>query len=168
MSVSTLTKTGVPSDGDLERVTPPAARRARGPVVMIECFQRIPCDPCHYGCRFGAIRAFDDINDVPEVDWEKCTGCGLCVAACPGLAIFVIDETAGEDECLIAMPYEMHPVPSRGKSVRLQDRAGAVVGHGLVERVIQGRKPEGTTVVWVRAPKQFSLVARSFSIGEAD
>ena len=168
MSLNTLAKTGVPSAEDLEKVTPPPERRARGPVVMVECFQRIPCDPCHYGCRFGAIKAFVDINDVPEVDWEKCTGCGLCVAACPGLAVFVIDETAGEDECLIAMPFEMIPIPVRGKPVKLQDRAGVVVGRGSVERVIPGRKPEGTTVVWVRAPKQLSLVVRSFSAEEAD
>ena len=114
MSVSTLAKTGVPSAEDLARVTPPGERRARGPVVMVECFQRIPCDPCHYGCRFGAIEAFVDLSDVPEVNWEKCTGCGLCVAACPGLAVFVIDETAGEDQCLIAMAEKIDDRHRRG------------------------------------------------------
>jgi len=167
-NLSTLVTQGVPSTEDLAKVTPPAERRARGPVVMIECFQRIPCDPCHFGCRFGAIKPFADINDTPVVDWDKCTGCGLCVAACPGLAIFVVDETAGEDECLIAVPYEMSPVPSKGTPVKLLDRGGVEVGEGLVERVIPGRKPEGTTVVWLRAPKRFSLVVRGFRVGEAE
>lgn len=168
MSVSTLGMTGVPSASELARVTPPAERRARGPVVVVECFQRIPCDPCHYSCHFGAIAPFSDINDVPVVHWDNCTGCGLCVAACPGLAIFVIDETAGTDDCLIAMPYEMSPVPAKGTRVSLRDRAGVAVGSGSVERVVPGRKVAGTTVVWVRAPKDLSMAARSFSIEEGD
>ena len=163
MRQTTLTTAGVPSANDLTRVTPPPKRRARGPVVMVECFQRIPCDPCHHSCRFGAIGEFLDINDIPSVDWDKCTGCGVCVSACPGLAIFVVDETAGNDSCLIAMPYEFTPLPKKGDAIRLLDRAGVAVGSGSVERVIPGKKPEGTPVVWVRAPKRMSLVARGFS-----
>lgn len=169
MSAETLTTTGVPSADDLQKVTPPEERRAKGPVVMVECFERIPCDPCHYSCRSGAIKEFKDINDIPEVDWDKCTGCGLCVAACPGLAIFVIDETAGDTECLIAMPHEFTPLPAKGEAVDLLDRAGVVLSRGAVERVIPGRKPAGTPVVWVRGPRELALVARSFRrIGEGE
>lgn len=168
MSLGTLATTGVPSEDDLQKVTPPPERRAKGPVVMVECFQRIPCDPCHYGCRFGAIKEFDDINDIPSVDWDKCTGCGLCVAACPGLAVFVIDETVSETECLIAMPFEFSPLPAKGSSIRLLDRFGIDLGPGSVERVIAGKKPEGTPVVWVRGHKEYSLVARNFRIEEGD
>ena len=167
MSADTLATTGVPCCEDLAKVTPPAGRRARGPVVMVECFERIPCDPCHYGCRFGAIEAFEEINDIPKVDWEKCTGCGSCVAACPGLAIFVVDETASDTECLIAMPYEFSPLPAKGETVELLDRAGVLLSPGTVERVLPGGKPAGTPVVWVRAPKGLSLVARNLRrIGE--
>jgi Fe-S-cluster-containing hydrogenase component 2 len=168
MSALTLAATGVPTAQDLERVTPPAERRAKGPVVVVECFQRIPCDPCHYACKFGAIKEFADLNDTPTVDWDKCTGCGLCVAACPGLAVFVIDETASESDCLIAMPFEFTPLPAKGASLLLLDRAGVEVGRGCAERVIPGRKPEGTPVVWVRAPKRLSLVVRNFRVEEGD
>jgi Fe-S-cluster-containing hydrogenase component 2 len=134
----------------------------RGPYATIECFQRIPCDPCHHSCRFGAIQEFDDINDIPKMDWSKCTGCGLCVAACPGLAIFVVDETYGETECLIAIPYEFVPLPEKGQPVRLTDRAGIVVAEGAVQRVVAGKKPSGTPVVWVSAPKKLATVVRGF------
>jgi sarcosine oxidase subunit alpha len=64
-------------------------------LVIIECPQRIPCNPCHTSCPTGAVKAFKDINDQPEIDYEKCTGCARCVAVCPGLACFVVDLTWG-------------------------------------------------------------------------
>ncbi len=161
MSDTTLIRTGVPSASDIEKVTPPQELREKGPIVMIECFQEIPCDPCAYACKFDAIKEFEDINHIPKTEWAKCTGCGLCVAACPGLAIFLVDESAKDGTCRILMPYEQSPLPVKGQEVDLLDRAGAVVGKGTVERVIPGRKPQGTPVVWVKAPKELSLVARN-------
>ncbi|HHX29328.1 MAG: 4Fe-4S binding protein [Bacillota bacterium] len=162
--MSTLVTTGVPSAQEIAGVTPPEERRARGPYATIECFQRIPCDPCHHSCRFGAIQEFEDINDIPKMDWSRCTGCGLCVAACPGLAIFVVDETYSETECLIAIPYEFAPLPAKGQEVDLTDRAGIVVAEGVVQRVVAGKKPSGTPVVWVSAPKIMATVVRGFAL----
>ena len=115
-----------------------------------------------HSCRFGAIQEFEDINDIPKMDWSRCTGCGLCVAACPGLAIFVVDETYSETECLIAIPYEFAPLPAKGQEVDLTDRAGIVVAEGVVQRVVAGKKPSGTPVVWVSAPKIMATVVRGF------
>jgi len=36
---------------------------------------------CFRACPFGAITM--DGNDLPVIDREKCTACGVCVAACP-------------------------------------------------------------------------------------
>lgn len=161
---STLLTAGVPSAEEIAGVTPPRERREKGPYVTIECFQRIPCDPCYHSCRFGAIQEFSDINDIPKIDWSRCTGCGLCVAACPGLAIFVVDETFNQSECLIAIPYEFSPLPQKGQRVDLVDRAGIVVADGVVERLRAGKKPAGTSVVWVRAPKSLASVVRGFTL----
>ncbi|MDP8219511.1 MAG: 4Fe-4S binding protein, partial [Candidatus Theseobacter exili] len=53
---------------------------------------------CTYGClRFGdcvKVCNFDAIrmnsNNLPEIDEKKCTGCGLCVKACPRSIITLI------------------------------------------------------------------------------
>ena len=112
-------------------------------------FSRNPSsDPCYHSCGFGAIREFESINDIPEVDLDKCTGCGICVGSCPGLAIFVVDETFSETECLIALPYEFIPLPAKGGEVLLLNRAGEEVGKGKVHIVVPGKKPAGTSVIF--------------------
>jgi len=65
-----LEKTGLPTPKDLAKVSPSKERLSRGPVAIIECFQRIPCDPCYAACKRGAIKEFKDINDLPEIDFE--------------------------------------------------------------------------------------------------
>lgn len=164
MKSDILLTTGVPSKEQIESRTPPKSRREKGPFVVIECFQEIPCDPCHHSCKFSAIEQFESINDIPRVDWSKCTGCGVCVAACPGLAIFVVDETLSDTECLIAIPYEFSPLPEKGDKVSLLDRGGENVGDGVVHRVLPGKKPEATPVIWVRALKHLSMTVRNFDV----
>jgi len=159
-----LLSSGTPSAEDLNRVLPPADARKKGPVAVFECFQKIPCDPCAHACKFGAVKEFSDVNDLPVVDWTKCTGCAQCVAACPGLAVFVVDETYSPEDCLIAIPHEFLPLPERDQAVELYDRAGRWVGKGIVLRVVKGRDKLKTPVVWVRAPKRLAYVARALGI----
>lgn len=128
----------------------------KGGLVVIECPQRIPCNPCATSCPTGAVVPVDDINEVPRIDYEKCIGCGKCVALCPGLACFVIDLTfGGEDEALIQLPYEQLPVPAKGDMVACLDRAGKVVANGFVEAVKEPWK-DRTKVVSVIIPRVLS------------
>ena len=73
----------------MENVSPCEERVTRGGCAILECFQKIPCDPCVDACPHGAITIEGNINDMPVLDFDKCNGCGLCVSKCPGLAIFV-------------------------------------------------------------------------------
>ncbi len=160
-----LKRDGIPGDEDVESITPSAERRAAGPVVWVECFEEIPCDPCHDACPAGAIAEFADINDLPSVEHAECTGCGLCVPACPGLAIFVIDETYSEDEALIRLPHEFSPVPETGEHVTLLNRAGEEVGTGEVHRVQNPGTFDRTAVVWVVIPQELVRDVRAIGKG---
>lgn len=158
--------TGVPTAQDLARVLPPRDRLAQGPVAVIECFQRIPCNPCYTACKFDAIQEFTDINDTPTIKHENCNGCGLCVSKCPGLAIFVVDETYSDHEALVRLPYEFLPVPAKGADVDLLDREGRVVGRGRVERVQNAKVQDRTLVVSVVVPKELSMEVRNIGMGD--
>jgi Fe-S-cluster-containing hydrogenase component 2 len=133
-------------------------------LVVIECPQRIPCNPCNTSCPTGAVRPFADINDVPAIDYEKCTGCGMCVAKCPGLACFVVDLTfGGPEEALMKLPYEMLPKPEKGQTVDCLNRQGVVVAQGKVENVTEPWK-DSTIVVHVAVPKSLVMDIRAVRV----
>jgi len=159
-----LKRTGIPTDDDLEKVIPDKKRLAKGPVVIIECFQKIPCDPCAVSCKFGAIKSFKDINDLPIVDFDKCTGCGICISSCPGLAIFVIDMNYSEEKSLIKLPYEMLPLPEKGEDVYALDRAGSILGKVKVKKVLKIKNK--TNIVSLEVPKSMTMKVRSIKVGD--
>jgi len=154
-----LERTGIPTDDDLEKVIPDKKRLAKGPVVIIECFQKIPCDPCAASCKFRAIKPFKDINDLPQVDFDKCTGCGICISSCPGLAIFVIDMNYSDDKSLIKLPYEMLPLPEKGEDVYALDRAGSILGKVKVIKVLKIKNK--TNIISLEVPKSMVMKVRS-------
>ncbi len=110
-----LTSCGIADSSDIQTSWPSEERLKKGPVVIVECFQEIPCNPCETSCPRKAIVVGDNINDLPKVDHDKCNGCTICVSRCPGLAIFVIDATYSETESAITMPYEFLPLPEKGR-----------------------------------------------------
>jgi len=157
-----LERTGIPTDDDLEKVIPDKKRLAQGPVVIIECFQKIPCDPCAISCKLGAIKPFKDINDLPIVDFDKCTGCGICISSCPGLAIFVIDMNYSDNKSLIKLPHEMLPLPEKGEDVYALDRAGGILGKAKVIKVLKIKNK--TNIISLEVPKSMAMKVRSIKV----
>jgi len=159
-----LIKTGIPSAEDIAKIEPSRCRLAKGPVAIVECFQRIPCNPCATSCPTGAIEPFENINDLPKLNTDKCTGCGVCVSSCPGLAVFIIDETYSEKEAVVKIPYEYRPFPEVKSVVEVTNRAGKVVGTGRVIQVVNTNKQDKTAVVSVTVPKELSMEVRSIKV----
>ncbi|HPH09449.1 MAG TPA: FAD-dependent oxidoreductase [Thermotogota bacterium] len=148
-AIDELSRTGIASPANLAGVLPDEKRKKSRAYAVIECYQQIPCDPCVHNCPFGAIKPFSDINDLPIVDFDLCTGCGQCIGRCPGLAIFTVDETRDGDRAKITLPYEFLPKPVREEMVDLLDRSGKCVGQGVVKSVLNTPKQDKTTIVTV-------------------
>jgi Fe-S-cluster-containing hydrogenase component 2 len=141
---------------------PTKERLAVGPVVMVEC---IPCNPCAYACPRKAITIEGELTDIPKVDFSKCNGCTLCIAKCPGLAIFVVHKDFSKTEATVTMPYELLPRPETGARVACLDRAGRAVCSGKVVKVLDTKALNRCAVVTVAVPKRFWNTVRSIRAG---
>lgn len=124
-------------------------------IARINCLQPIPCNPCETSCPFGAIYIGEDITNRPIMDINKCKGCGLCVAACPGIAITMAMIT-GEKQDFVAIPYEYDPLPIIGDRVELVDTNGELLGKGLVEKLRRPDKNDPTTLIYVAVDKSIT------------
>ncbi len=144
---------GVPSPEELASCpgVPDEKRLDEGPVAVIECFQEIPCNPCEPACPHGAITVGEPITRLPVLDQEKCTGCGVCIPHCPGLAIFVVSKKG--ERALIRIPYEYRPLPRKEQQVDVVNRAGQVVGKGEICSLQDSKKNDKTVIVGVLVEK---------------
>jgi ferredoxin len=161
-------KTGIGSASPLNRMVPECqpGRTERsmnnatsidsGPQIMIECPEEIPCNPCEEACPRGAIEVGSPITNLPHFRKSLCTGCGLCIAACPAQAIFLIDRSFSEDYARLDLPYEELPRPRKQEIVGLLDRQGKKIGKGKVIRTRLTRAYDKTAVVSVAAPQEIA------------
>jgi Fe-S-cluster-containing hydrogenase component 2 len=115
--------------------------------VFIDCPEEIPCNPCESACPFGAIKIPGNLTARPVTDLEKCTGCGKCVAACPGQACFVIDPDFGPGEASVDFPYEYLPLPEKGLEVQAMNNEGEKVCQGRVVQVLSPKDAERTHIL---------------------
>ncbi len=111
------------------------------------CLQEIPCNPCTTVCAKKAIKlkgGTGTIMDTPYFDGE-CIGCGMCVAACPGLAIALakkVDDTKAE----IVLPYEFNCDFKEGDKLPLTDIDGKFIEEGTVIKTAYNKKYKTTLV----------------------
>ncbi len=155
--------TGIPSEEELKNCfgIPSEERMKKGRVAVIECVQEIPCNPCEGTCPFGAITIGNPITNLPHLDEEKCTGCGTCVAMCPGQAVFLINYNYSETEAEVSFPFEYFPMPKKGDIVDAVNRAGETVCKGTVTNVKNPVAYKNTCVVTIAVPEAFINEVRS-------
>lgn len=151
-------KTGIVSEDDIQ--IPDEERLEKGPVVIIECVENIPCNPCVAACPKDAI-SMKEITDLPDIDFEECIGCALCVTECPGLAIFVVDCSYSDEKCKVTVPYEYMPVPEKGEEVIALDRKGKEVQKAEVTKVRESGK---TYAITMELDKEYAMNVRGLKV----
>lgn len=147
---------------DLRDHLPNEKRLAAGAVAVVECVENIPCNPCVDACPRGAISVDRDINDTPSVDYGACNGCGLCISACPGLAIFIVDCSSDGDTAIVSVPYEFLPLPDVGETVSGLSRKGREVAEVRVTKVVNTKALDRTPIVSLEVPKELAMTVRHF------
>lgn len=129
-------------------------KKDRNGQAIIECFQAIPCNPCTSTCKAGAI-TMKSLTDLPVFDAAKCIGCKMCVAACPGQAIFFMEDGETQDHVRITFPYEYLPLPQEGATVMAADRNGKEVCEAQVVKVDTKKIYNKTVLVTLEIPKRY-------------
>lgn len=159
-----LEQTGIASEEQVFNSFPPINRLEKGPVAIIECFQKIPCNPCATSCNKQAIKPFDDINDLPIIDHDKCNGCTLCVFNCPGLAIVVVDYTYSDTHVSFKIPYEFLPLPVIGDVVKGLNRSGEEICECEVLSVINAKVMDRTPLITLSVEKKHLKTFRNIKV----
>jgi Fe-S-cluster-containing hydrogenase component 2 len=151
-----LKTTGAPTIEELHRspAFPTREQMLKGPIAIIECIEEIPCNPCESSCHQGAITIGESITNLPTIDFDKCIACGMCIAACPGLAIYIKDYTYSEKNALLSFPYEYYPLPKVGDIVEAVDRYGKYVCDAKVIKVRNPKSNDHTAVITIEYPKE--------------
>jgi ferredoxin len=152
-----LKTTGAPSLEELHNspAYPTNEQLRKGPIAIIECIEEIPCNPCEAACSRGAITVGENITSLPKIDFEKCIACGACIAACPGLAIYIKDYTYSDTMALLSFPYEYYPLPQAGDTVQAVDRHGKYICDGKVIRVQNPKSNDHTAVITIEYPNEY-------------
>lgn len=130
---------------------------------VIECTQNIPCNPCQDACPKGCIRIGENITSLPVVDTEStCIGCGMCVASCPGQAIFLVNEDFDEEHAAVTIPYEFLPMPKKGEKGNALDRSGKVLCEAEVVGIKSAGAFDSTNLLTMKVPKDMAMRARFY------
>lgn len=157
-------KTGIPTKEMVMKKFPSIERINKGPVAVVECYREIPCNPCQTACKFDAINVGYDINNIPKVNQDNCTGCGVCVSKCPGLAIMIVDGSKSEETVEIRLPYEFLPLPEEGQIIKGLDREGNYITDVKVVKVQNPKSFDRTPVITIEADRSYLYDLRNISV----
>lgn len=157
-------KTGIPSIEMVKEKFPSIDRINKGPLAVIECYKEIPCNPCETACRFDAIKIGEDINKIPQPNFENCTGCAICLSKCPGLAIIIVDGSKSDKTLEVKIPYEFLPLPKEGQRVKGLNREGTYITDVKVLKILNPSSFDRTPVITIEVDRKFLYEIRNIRV----
>lgn len=156
-----LLKKGFIADDEIECY--PGVVHKMGIHPVMECSQNIPCNPCQDACPKGCIKIGANMTALPAVDTKKeCIGCGMCVAACSGQAIFLVDEGYEPGFASVTIPYEFLPLPQKGQIGWGLGRNGEKICQAEVLEVRSAKAYDQTHLLTMKVPADMVMKARFF------
>jgi Na+-translocating ferredoxin:NAD+ oxidoreductase RNF subunit RnfB len=137
---------------------------------VIRCVQEIPCDPCIHICPKDMIKMMEDeIFGLPEIMKDECTGCNLCVAVCPGLAITLVDIRKEGPDGLVTVPFELLELKVKvGDEVEAVNMDGEFVTKAKVEKIIKRKAYDRTILVTLKVPKDKAIKVAGLKIQDPE
>ena len=122
---------------------------------VIRCTQEIPCNPCVDVCIKNSISLKGStIMELPAFDGD-CTGCGKCIAICPGLAITLIDEGYDPDKknAKVVIPWELpENILNVGDIKTTTGYEGEVIGKGKILAIKNAKWQDRRKLVHLEVP----------------
>ena len=115
---------------------------------------------CPLKCKWCHNPETQNYDPDLQYDREKCTGCGLCVAACPGQACFLVDDDFAPGRASVGFPYEYLPRPVKGMTVTARNNQGEDLCEGIVEQVIERKANNQTAIVRISVPLEYGYQVR--------
>lgn len=140
------------------REVPP---QEEGIFPIFHCDQEIPCNPCTTVCPQHQIMTENDlITSLPYFKGDKmCTGCGKCVAVCPGLAISLVDYRKDKENPFVTLPHEMiEKSVNKGDKITVMSNTGEI-GKFVVERIRNLKEYPHTQLITVKLPRNVAKYA---------
>ena len=125
--------------------------------ILINCHQDIPCNPCEGSCHLGAIKIGNEINQQPSIDHEVCKGCGICLTACPGRAIRLVQYNYDNLNSLLTIPFEFYPFPEEDAPVEVLDQQGQFLCLGKIKTTKTPKDKTGCGTVSIIVPKAYAF-----------
>ena len=136
---------------------------SKGFIPVIECTQNIPCNPCETSCPSHCIQIGEKISDLPHFRADAvCIGCARCVMACPGQAIFLVNESYEPGYGAVKFPYEFLPLPAVGDKGMALNRQGQPICEAEIVGVTNVKAADHTPVLTMRVPVDQVKEARFF------
>ncbi|NHJ05028.1 MAG: sulfurtransferase [Candidatus Heimdallarchaeota archaeon] len=144
----------------------PIPKEDVGVFPVFHCAQEIPCNPCMTVCSRDLIKPQGkSITALPYFTGEQdCTGCGKCVAICPGLAISLVDYRKDSELVNVTLPMELSEKRlKKGDIVNIMSNTSDL-GEFVIERIRTLKDYPKTELITIKLPKEVAKHATGIRV----